>query len=60
MKKDHEKRLDGVYTKLLMREQNLSWKDHHTVAYIRGNVTPITRRLTSRRHGIVGQISRIS
>ena len=49
-KKDLEKRLDGVYTRLLMRAQNLSWKDHHTLADIYGNITPTSRRLASRRH----------
>ena len=51
MKKDLEKRLDGVYTRLLMRGlQNVSWKDHHTLADIYGNTTPISRKLKSRQH----------
>ena len=54
MKKHLEKRLDGVYTTLLMRAQNLSSKDHHTLADIYGNITPISRRLVSRRHQFVG------
>ena len=58
MKKYLEKRSDGVYTRLLMRAQNLSWKDHHTVADIHGNITPITRRLTSRRHRFGGHCFR--
>ena len=45
MKKDLEKRLDGVYTRLLIRAQKLSWKDDHTLADIYGNITPISRRL---------------
>ena len=36
-----------------MRAQNLSWKDHHTLADIYGNITPISRRLASRRHRFV-------
>ena len=54
MKKDLEKLLDGVYTRLLMRAQNLSWKDNHNLAVIYGNVTPISRRLALRRHRFVG------
>ena len=46
MKKDLEKLLDGVYARLLMRAQNLSWKDHHTLTDIHGNITPISKRLT--------------
>ena len=30
VKKDFEKRLNGCYTRLLMRAQNLSWKTHPT------------------------------
>ena len=58
MKKDLEKRLDGVYTRLLMKAQNLSWKDHHTLADIYGKITPISRRLASRRHPFVGNCFR--
>ena len=54
MKKDLEKHLDGVYTRLLMRAQNFSWKDHLTLADIYGNITPISRRLASRRHQLIG------
>ena len=46
--------LDGVYTRLLMRAQNLSWKDNHNLADIYGNITPISRRLALRRHRFVG------
>ena len=41
MKKDLEKRLNGVYTRLLMSAQNLSWKDYHSLANIYGNITPV-------------------
>ena len=58
MKKDIEKQLDGVYTRLFMRAQNLSRKDHHTLADIYGNITPISRRLASRRHRYVGHYFR--
>ena len=58
MKKDLEKRLDGVYTRLLIRAQNLSWKDDLTLADIYGNITPISRRLASWRHRFVGHCFR--
>ena len=54
MEKDLEKLSYGVYTRLLKRAQNLSWKDHHTLADIHGNITPISRRLASRQHRFVG------
>ena len=50
MKKGLEKRLDGVYTRLLMRAQDVSWKDHHTVADMYRNITPTSRR----QHWFVG------
>ena len=58
MKKDLEIRLDGVYTRLLMRAQNLSYKDHHTLADIYGNITPISGRLASRWHWFVSHCFR--
>ena len=54
MKKDLEERLDVVYTRLLMRAQNVSWKDHHTLTDIYGNIIPMSRRLVSRWHQFVG------
>ena len=42
MKKDLEKRLDGVHTRLLMRAENVSWKDHQALTDIYGNITPIS------------------
>ena len=41
-----------------MRAQNLSSKDHHTLADISGNITPISRRLESRPHQFVGHCFR--
>ena len=58
MKKDLEKRLDGVYTRIFMRAQNLSWKNHHTLADISGNIIPISRRLASKRYHFVGHCFR--
>ena len=36
-----EKRLDGCYTRLLMRVKNLSWKDHPTLTNIWGSSSSI-------------------
>ena len=35
-----EKRLDGTYTRLLMRVQNISWKSHPTKVYIYNTLPP--------------------
>ena len=40
------------------REHNLSWKDYHTLNDIYGNITPISRRLASRRHRFVSHCFR--
>ena len=34
-----EKRLDGTYTRLLMRAQNLSWKRHPSISDIYGDLS---------------------
>ena len=38
LSKKLEKRLDGTYTRLLMRVQNISWKTHPTKAKIYKNI----------------------
>ena len=42
MKKELQKHLDGCYTHLLMRVQNLSWKSHPTKKQIYGNLQLIS------------------
>ena len=44
-----ERRLDGTYTRLLMRAQNLSWKHHPTVAEIYGKLPRVSTLDKSRR-----------
>ena len=39
--KEH-KRLDGAYTNLLRRAQNIHWKGHETLDRIYGKIPPIT------------------
>ena len=58
MNKDLEKHLDFVYTRLLMRAKNSSWKVHHTLADTYGSINPISRRLASRQHQFVGHCFR--
>ena len=40
--KRHETLLDGIYTRLLMRVQNLSWKNHPTKQQIYGNIPSVS------------------
>ena len=49
-----EKRLDGVYTKLLRAALNISWKAHVTNKNLYGNLTPITVVLRQRRLRFIG------
>ena len=44
-----EKRLDGTYTRFLIRAQNLSWKRHPTIAQIYGKLPRVTTLVKSRR-----------
>ena len=44
-----ERRLDGTYTRLLMRAQNLSWKRHPTIAQIYGKLPRVSTLVKSRR-----------
>ena len=43
LSKKIEKRLDGTYTRLLVRVQNISWKTHPIKALIYNNVPPVSR-----------------
>ena len=56
--KDLEKRLNGTFTRLLMRAQNLSWKNHPTKAKIYGELPPISRTVAQRRARIAGHCFR--
>ena len=44
-----ERRLDGTYTRLLMRAKNLSWKRHPTIAQIYGKLPRVSTLVKSRR-----------
>ena len=52
------RRLDGCYTNMLRRIQNMSWKDHHTLSEIYGNIPKLSTRLAERRARFAGHCFR--
>ena len=55
-----EKKLDGCYTRLLMRAQNLSWKKHPTLKQIYGSLVPASTLVRQRRVQFAGHCQRAS
>lgn len=53
-----EKRLDGTYTRLLMRVKNLSWKQHPTKAQIYQDLQPVSALVKARRIRFAGHCLR--
>ena len=53
-----EKRLDGTYTRLLMRVQHLSWKNHPTKQMIYGTIPSVSTIVKSRRVQFAGHCFR--
>ena len=53
-------RLDGNYTRLLMRVKNLSWKCHPTKEQIYGNLPPVSQVIKRRRVQFAGHCFRAS
>ena len=53
-----EKSIDGCYTNLLKKVQNLNWADHPTLNQIYNNLPRISRILTSRRLQFAGHCFR--
>ena len=49
IKKAFQDRLDGTYTRLLTKAQNLSWKKHRTKKEIYGGLPPISSVIAQRR-----------
>ncbi|KAI8519362.1 hypothetical protein Bbelb_026190 [Branchiostoma belcheri] len=49
-----ENKLDGTYTRLLRRAQNMSWKQHPTMATIYGKLPLVSHRLKQRRVRFAG------
>ena len=58
LSKKLEKRLDGTYTRLLMRAQNLSWKRHPPISDIYGNLPRVSTLVRSRRVQFAGHCYR--
>ena len=58
LSKRMEKRLDGVYTRLLMRVKNLSWKHHPTKQVIYGDLPPVSSIVRSKRVQFAGHCFR--
>ena len=55
-----QRRLDGCYTRLLRRVQNLSWRDHPTLEDIYGNLPKISTTVRKRRVQFAGHCVRAS
>ena len=60
LSKKAEKRLDGSYTRLLMRVKHLSWKCHPTKRQIYGNIPPVSSFVRSKRVQFSGHCLRAS
>ena len=60
LSKKAEKRLDGTYTRLLMRVKNLSWKHHPTKHQIYGSLPPVSSIVQSKRVQFAGHCLRAS
>ena len=58
MKKSLKDRLDGTYTRLLMRVQSISWRDHKTKTEIYGDLPPISTTVIKRKIRFVGHCFR--
>ena len=53
-----QKRLDGCYTRLLMRAKNLSWKQHPTLNQIYEELIPASTLVRQRRTQFAGHCQR--
>lgn len=58
MKKELQDRLDGTYTRLLMRVQNISWREHKTKAEIYDGVPQVSSIVAQRRARFAGHCYR--
>ncbi|MCP4491873.1 MAG: reverse transcriptase family protein [Gammaproteobacteria bacterium] len=56
--KAFQDRIDGGYTRLLMRAQNISWKKHPTKQEIYGGLPPISTVIAQRRSRFAGHCMR--
>ena len=58
MKKELQDRIDGTYTRLLMRVQDISWREHKTKEQIYGDIPPISDTVAQRRVRLAGHCYR--
>ena len=58
MKAELKQRLDGTYTRLLMKVKNLNWRNHPNKALIYGELPPISTTLAQRRSMFAGHCFR--
>ena len=58
LSKKIERRLDGTYTRLLMRAQHISWKRHPTKQQIYGNLPSVSSIVKARRIQFAGHCFR--
>ena len=52
------KRLDGCYTNMLRKIKNMSWKNHHTLAEIYGNIPKLSSSVAVKRARFAGHCFR--
>ena len=55
-----QKRLDGCYTRLLMKAKNIHWKQHPTLQQIYGDLPRVSAVLAQRRARFAGHCMRAS
>ena len=58
LSKQEEKELDGTYTRLLRKVQNISWKDKVPNATLYGDLKPISSIIRARRLRLAGHVFR--
>ena len=49
-----EQKLDGCYTRMLMRVQNMNWRQHHTLSDIYGRLPKVSSIVLKRRLQLAG------
>ena len=59
LKKADSRALDGVYTRMLRRVFNISWKSHTPNSVLYGNIPPVTDTIKSRRLRFAGHVHRL-
>ena len=60
LNKEFQKRLDGCYTRLLMKVKNLNWQDHPNLQRIYGDLPRISTTVAIRRARFAGHCMRAS